>query len=143
MTIDDLYAKAAFDDDDRDMGTSGLCATFALALYERLTALGMQASFVIACVGDASLKPSDLHWRHALVEHAGKFYDVDGEVLGEHVLDNYCWGTLSPHRTLMPLSKQDFLLLIDSTPNAYDENYYRIWGNKLKAASNAINIEFA
>lgn len=85
-----------FDEDDRDIATSGLCATFALAMKQVFPDLQL----ALLCLADENGKAqlcrdgSGLMWRHAVAIEGDAILDVDGHVRMEHISENYCWGNL-------------------------------------------------
>jgi hypothetical protein len=134
IDIDALIERAGIDEDDRDIGTSGLCGVFALALYRDLLRRGVTSEIVFLALG--STDPRRLNWRHALVRANGRYFDVDGEVLLEHAIENYCWG--NPHRdpaVVVPVTfKQATDIIRELRPSAYDHRYRMIWKRKLASA---------
>lgn len=129
-----IIAAADFDDHQRDIATSGLCATFALALLEVARRNGAQAQAVVAYVGDPSLHPAKITWRHALIEADGRYFDIEGEVEPEHVIENYCWGRATDECGLLALDDARFQALINSTRNAFDAAWLTKWAAALSAS---------
>lgn len=130
-----IIERAGFDESDRDSGTSGLCATFALVLYRALAERGIPAQIVFICKqGKAAAGPTDLIWRHAAVKVAGSYFDIDGEVELEHMIQNYCWGGIEPEGGIaVPVTPSQAIEIIRKERTAYDARYRNIWRAKLKA----------
>lgn len=127
-----LIADAGFDDHDRDIGTFGLCGTFALALHARLSEAGITAVPVLAHVGKVPTDLAQISWRHALIEVAGVLFDIEGDIEPEDALANYCWGTTAPEVGLLRLSIDDFSAIIQRTRNAYDPSWHAQWTKTLR-----------
>ncbi|RYD62851.1 MAG: hypothetical protein EOP83_13570 [Verrucomicrobiaceae bacterium] len=135
MDVASLIDRAGLDENDQDMGTSGLCGVFALALYRDLLRRGIASQIVFLSLGDCG-DVRNLEWRHVMVRIGDRYFDVDGEVLLEHAIENYCWG--NPQRkssTAVPVTfKEATDILRELRPSAYDHRYRMIWGRKLRAA---------
>lgn len=130
-----MIAAAEFDDNQRDIATSGLCATFALALLKVARRHGANAQAVVAYVGDPSLHPAKITWRHALIEADGRYFDIEGEVEPEDVVENYCWGRTTEKCGLLALDDSRFQALINSTRNAFDAAWLKTWTAALSASA--------
>lgn len=130
-----MIAAADFDDHQRDIATSGLCATFALALLKVARRHGDHAQAVVAYVGDPSLHPAKITWRHALIEADSRYFDIEGEVLPEDVIENYCWGRTTEKCGLLALDDARFQTLINSTRNAFDAAWLTKWTAALSASA--------
>lgn len=134
--VERLIVDAEFDEHDRDIGTGGLCGTFAIALHTTLLESGIRATPTLAYVGGIPSDISEISWRHALIAVDGALFDIDGHVLPEHVLENYCWGTTSKIFGLIELEFVDFAKLIKSTRNAFDAAWLRQWTSQLARNAN-------
>lgn len=129
-----LIADAEFDDHDRDIGTAGLCGTFALALHSLLAEAGVTAIPVLAHVGKVPADLGKLAWRHALIEVDGVLFDIEGDIEPEHAIANYCWGTSSLEAGLLRVSLTEFAAIIRRTRNAYDQSWFAQWTTMLRAS---------
>lgn len=132
-----LIDDAAFDEHDRDIATAGLCGTFALALLETLRSEGISAKGAVAYIGEPSLNPRRIEWRHALIISDGQYFDVDGEVQPAHVLENYCWGRATKPCGLQTLDDDAFRTLITRTRNSFDGRWLARWAGCLRRAARA------
>lgn len=130
-----LIDDAAFDEHDRDIATAGLCGTFALALLETLRSEGISAKGAVAYIGEPSLNPKRIEWRHALIISDGRYFDVDGEVKPTHVLENYCWGRATKPCGLQNLDDEAFRTLIIRTRNSFDGRWLARWARSLRRAA--------
>lgn len=127
-----LIADTGFDDHDRDIGTAGLCGTFAMALHDRLAEAGIPAVPVLAHVGKVPCDLARLAWRHALIDVNGVLFDIEGDIEPEHAIANYCWGTTSPETGMLRVGFADFSEIIRRTRNAYDRSWYNQWTRMLR-----------
>ncbi|PZQ94670.1 MAG: hypothetical protein DI533_21705 [Cereibacter sphaeroides] len=130
-----LIERAAIDEHDRDIATSGLCGTFALALLQVLEASAIRAEPVVAFIGKPSSSWRHIKWRHALVSADGRLFDVDGEVEEAHVLENYCWGRATEACGFRRLPMKEFRTLITETRNAFDRRWLAFWLETLSKAA--------
>ncbi len=128
----DQKISQLFDENDRDIATSGLCGTFALVLCEYLNSIGVQASPAIVHVGPVT-EMKNISWRHVVVKVENKFFDVEGEVLENDVIENYCWGTLSSINGILSITIEDLKTVLKSTKNSYCSRYDKKWKEKLNA----------
>lgn len=131
--VDTAITAADFDEHDRDSATSGLCGTFALALADVLSERGIAYRFVLAVAGPITANVADLPWRHALVEVDGHLFDVEGEVLAEHVLENYCWKVRPDGRALVTLRDAEFRTVLESTPGTIDQSRRGEWATRIRS----------
>jgi hypothetical protein len=99
--IAEIVRRAGLTEHDIDLATSGLCGTFALALYRHLTNQGIPARLAFVCLrrkdGSPDYVPGHdgdirhIRWRHALVESGGAYFDIEGRIELAHAFHNYCW----------------------------------------------------
>ena|SRR6185437_9727186 len=130
----------SFDEDDRDSGTSGFCGTFALILHYVLKRYGVPSQLVFVCVPPPPNKNTETYWwRHALVEVDGSYYDVDGKVEPEHVISNYCWGSINCEGFLKPVSENEFIKEIRSVKSACSLTQLMAWKQKLEAGITSLS----
>lgn len=129
--VANLIDAAEFDENDRDIGTAGLCGTFAIALHTVLQSYGIAARPKLAYIGALPKDWRRIHWRHAVLEVDGKLFDVDGHVEPAHVLDNYCWKSPDA-RGFHQLTFSQFSSLIKTTRNAFDVRWLTYWSDRLK-----------
>lgn len=134
-----IVDAAAFSDHDRDMGTSGLCGTFALAVK---SAIGDVRLALLCPKGEDEfpLRAEDgsLQWRHAVVLHGGDIIDIDGRVLLQDIVNNYCWD--APPRAggvLVEVGEDELLAILKSDRKSFDSGYLETWSRMLAAAASA------
>lgn len=136
IDLDLIIAGAGFDDDDRDLGTSGLCGTFALALHD---ALG-EGRLALLCPNDATGRPlrvsgGELQWRHAVLFLDGALHDIDGKVELDHAIENYCWGNPEGDGgSLVFVSRDRFEEIMKGDSKSFDQVRLERWKAMLDSA---------
>jgi len=136
-----LFDQAALTEHDVDLATSGLCGTFALALYREVIRRGVPALLVFACLGKPDGTPEfvpghegdirQIRWRHALVKVGNDFYDVEGRVEVAHVYENYCWNQVVAGGVSIPVTLRQFIDILRQTRSSYDGRNYVRWKRAL------------
>ena len=136
--IDALLERCRFSEDDIDLATSGLCATFALSLYRDLLKRGIETDLVLICLADKDGKPAcgqksgNIFWKHVAVRHNDNYYDIYGNEKLTDMISNYCWdnprgsGGVPVQVTFKHLTK----IMRDHKP-AYDRQYRLNWKARL------------
>ncbi len=128
--VENLIINAPLTDDDRDIGTSGLCGMFALALYR---AVIDQHPRLVLIGGKREGKPirtksGKLYWSHAAVKVGTNFYDIDGKQQISWLFSNYAWSLpLGAEPEIIELPPEEFVKEIKSVNNARDRRYYIRW----------------
>lgn len=137
MDIAEVIAAAEFDEYDADMGTAGLCGTFALALKEVFPQVGL----ALVCLNDADSKVQIGKrdgipvWKHVVALNDGLLLDVDGSVKLEHVIENYCWDNkLGSGGDLYPVSVERLREIVLSDNRSFDARWFDKWTEELKRA---------
>lgn len=136
--IEKILDRAKLNDRDYDLGTCGLCGTFALALHDIATEEGLKVDLVFACESFASGSPYDnknrLMWRHALIRFEDQLYDVEGiQSNHDHIKSNYCWGSLADGAgTFVTVNRSKFVLEIKTTKSSYSQRHFNEWKSRLK-----------
>lgn len=131
-----VIETAAFDENDIDAGTACFCGTFALAMKSAFN----EAELGLIVLNDAHGHPAvaedgQYYWRHAVVIVEDKLYDIEGEVLLEHLIENYCWNnSKGKGGALVEVAEDVFLAHIDDAKGSLDPVYLENWSNKLIAA---------
>lgn len=131
--------SAGFDDNDVDMATSGLCATFALSMNAVRPDLGM----ALLCCAHADGSPilcedGDPSWRHVVILENDQLLDIDGVVRLDQAIENYCWGHLgSGTGCLVPISRADLILLVHADRKSFDARYFARWTAMLRSSLRA------
>jgi hypothetical protein len=139
MTPIELIDAADFSDHDRDMGTAGFCAMFALALYRAMLDQSPTLVLVSALKNGEVLRVPDggMWWCHAAVKIGDHYYDIEGEQLSHWMINNYAWaiGPRTPHltATLIELPARQFVNEIRTTHGARDWRFYTKCKNKFSA----------
>ncbi len=134
-----LVDTAGFSEHDRDMATSGLCGTFALALK----AVFEDIRLALLCPRSSEghpLRTTDggLQWRHAVALHGKDIVDIDGRVQFQDIVANYCWGApSSAGGILVEVTETELTEILKSDRKSYDEGYLRRWSEMLALASTA------
>ncbi len=127
MTVLDIIDSAQFTDHDRDIGTSGLCGMFALALYRAVISLN-PTLILVCCERNGEImraKDGGVVWRHAALKVEGQYYDIEGQQQPEWLLSNYVWGDARVVRgVLVEVSAEEFIREMRSTKNACDWRFY-------------------
>ena len=143
MNIELLIETANFSDYDRDSGTGGFCAMFALALYRAV--MDQNPELVLVC-GEKNgqllrNKKGEVYWRHAAAKVNGRYYDIEGEQQPEWMIDNYVWGLSSSdyEGVLAVFSPEEFIHEIRSTPSARDWRFYNKCKTKLERARSLLD----
>jgi hypothetical protein len=75
--IDELIKNSKYTKDDEDIATTGLCGTFALALFRHLKSRGIAAKLVL--FHDADDDPWN-SWAHVGVNVGDRYYDIRGRI---------------------------------------------------------------
>lgn len=141
-----IIRDANFTEQDYDSGTSGLCATFALAMKEVIPDVQLG---LIVLNGPNNL-PSIAHdgryyWRHAVCLHGRKYYDITGEVKLSDCIENYCWNNVGGKGgQFVPISEY-VLMVYAKHENGYDEKKFQFWKEKLiesKAYQDVNSMDF-
>ena len=135
--VEHIIDLADFDEYDRDMGTSGLCATFAMALKAAFPSL----RYELLCHADENGNPrmakdGDPVWRHAVVrDDEGRIFDVDGKVAMDDIIVNYCWD--NPKHTggvLLAVDDVEFRRIIMADRKSFDDRYFAKWSQMIADA---------
>jgi hypothetical protein len=130
--VEALIERAAFDDEDRDLGTSGLCAQFALCLYDTVAP---NPSCRLALVCDNAVHKRQYPWRHAALAVGERLFDITGAIEARHAIENYCWGPGPGPGAVFKLPRATFLAATTAVKNAYDPKHRgRRWRQKLRQA---------
>jgi hypothetical protein len=127
MDLDEIILASNFDDGDRDVATSGLCGTFALALKKVVP--DVKLALLCWTTSEPAIKP---WWRHVVAIYKDRLYDVDGEVELRDIVDNYCWD--NPERLgghLLEIEEDSLRALLQSDLKSWDDEYFVLWANKL------------
>jgi hypothetical protein len=138
----DKYINERFDESDRDSGTGGFCAMFALAAYRTFIKWNPELVLICHTVDNELLvsKRGAVYWKHAAIKINGKYYDIEGFQEPKWLLDNYLWGLvrvdnkiIEPDRggIILPLAIGDFTKEIRKTKSAVDMSFYRYCVDKL------------
>lgn len=138
MNIEKLIRDCNFSEYERDSGTGGFCAMFALALFR--ATIHENPKLILACAeNDGELlrnKKGELYWRHAAILVNGAYYDIDGRQEPEWIIENYLWGISAKdyEGTLVELSANEFITEIKKTPSAMDWRFYALCKRKIGRA---------
>lgn len=124
----DAIIWGCFSEHDRDLATSGLCGTFALALKDALPDVELE----LVCLTDRDnnilkAEDSEPYWRHVVARHDGDLFDIEGMVFEEDVIANYCLGNSDGHGgALLPVTSADLRSLL-TTDRSFDARHYQRW----------------
>ena len=125
--IDKLIDQACFTEQECDTATSGLCASFALALARTLADHKPQLVLVRPTRNGRVLTTGDgcKQWRHAAVLIDGRIYDIEGEQKIEWLAENYLWGVLGSNgHAIDALIAKEFMREVKQASGALDRAYY-------------------
>lgn len=131
-----LIDRAGFDDHDRDIGTAGFCAMFALALY-RVEIRQQPTLVLVGAKRDGEIvrdKSGDIWWSHAALKLNNRYYDIDGEQKPEWLIGNYGWAMPlgeDMEISLIEMQPREFIDEIKKTPPACDWRFYSKCKKKL------------
>ena len=140
MDIQEVIAAAEFDEHDADMGTNGLCGTFALALK----VVFPEVELALVCLKDAGGririgKDDGIPvWKHVVALHDGLILDVDGSVKLEHVIENYCWDNRRGSGGLLPVSEARLKEIVSSDRKSFDDRWFSKWTDDLHRARDLV-----
>lgn len=141
VDIAEVIAAAEFDEYDADMGTAGLCGTFALALKEVFP----QVDLALVCLtdGDGKVQIGKRDgipvWKHVVALHDGVLLDVDGSVKREHVIENYCWDNkCGSGGDLYPVSAARLREIVLSDNKSFDDRWFAKWSDDLRMARDTV-----
>ncbi|TLX16017.1 hypothetical protein [Rhizobium sp. MHM7A] len=141
MDIAEVIAAAEFDEYDADMGTAGLCGTFALALKEVFPQVDLALICLKGADGKVQMGASDgiPVWKHVVALHDGVLLDVDGSVKLEHVIENYCWdNTVGSGGDLYPVSAARLREIVFSDNKSFDDRWFAKWSDDLRRARDTV-----
>jgi hypothetical protein len=143
MTIPDLdrvIETADFSEWDVDAATCGLCGTFALAMTATFPSLHLELVCLADETGQAKIaRDGQPYWRHAVVRHGERLFDIQGEAQLSDLLDNYCWN--NPHGKggkLVPINGEDLLAMLQGDGKSFDGGYLAYWIKQLEGAVSAL-----
>jgi len=130
---DAVVEEAGFTEYDVDLGTSGLCGTFALALKSAFPHLGL----ALLCLSDFDGSPlrnsrGELHWRHVVATDGDQLFDIDGRVRLDDLIQNYCWD--NPKRgggCLVAVNQRKLIAILHSDMKSFDRRYLEKWSAML------------
>lgn len=134
MVIAEIIDAAGFDEYDADMGTAGLCGTFALALKEVFPEVDLALVCLKGADGNVVVCEEDgiPVWRHVVGLHGDILLDVDGAVQLEHVIENYCWDNKrGSGGSLYPVSAEKLREIVFSDDKSFDERWFNKWVDDL------------
>lgn len=133
--VEDMIERAGFTDDERESGTTGFCAMFALALYRATIHLNPTLVLVGVQRDGKNVKARDggLFWSHAAVEINGQYYDIEGRQQPEWMIDNYIWGYTRSNfeGCIIPLEPRPFVENIRKVVSARDWRFYTMCKKRL------------
>jgi len=134
---------AGFTEHDRDMATSGLCGTFALALNSAFPSVRL----ALICLADGNGRPlfandGDPLWRHAVGLEGDDILDVDGRVELADIVANYCWGhPAAEGGVLVEMEPGALRELLGKDRKSFDARYLSAWTDALKDAASRLQFE--
>jgi hypothetical protein len=141
VDIAEVIDAAEFDENDADMGTEGLCGTFALALKEVFP----QVELALVCLkgpdGKVQFGKSDgiPVWKHVVALYEGAILDVDGSVELEHVIENYCWDNkFGSGGDLYPVSDAHLREIVLADSKSFDDGWFAKWSHDLRRARDTV-----
>lgn len=111
-SVADLIAKANFSVEECDDINHGECGTFAVALFTLLQERGIPSRIGVLVRSDSDDRTKfgdhqSLYWGHMFVEHAGLFYDADGQVTLADMIGNYMSGFVEAGYEVLPIFFDD------------------------------------
>lgn len=137
--IAEAIEAAEFNEYDIDAGTNCFCGTFALALKKSFPEVELG---LIVFNDEKGLpliaKDRQYVWRHAVGIVDDRLFDIEGEVLLEHLIENYCWDNRKGKGgTLVKVTEDVFLAHVDDAKGSLDPIYLESWSNRLLAVKQA------
>jgi hypothetical protein len=141
MEIAEVIAAAEFDEYDADLGTDGLCATFALALKHVFPEVDLALVVLVDADGHVPVDRIDgmPYWRHVVGLHNGAIFDVDGSVELQHLIDNYCWNNrFGKGGKLYSISHEGLTELAKGDDKSFDLKWFEKWVEDLKNAKDRV-----
>lgn len=141
MDIKEVIEAAEFDENDADMGTDGLCGTFALALKEVFPQIELALLCLKGADGKVRMSKSDgiPIWKHVVALHEGLLLDVDGSVKLEHLIENYCWDNRSGSGgDLFPVSEARLKEIVSADNKSFDDRWFEKWTDDLRKARDVV-----
>lgn len=140
--LSDIIEAAGFDEYDRDIGTAGLCGTFALAMKQVFPDLSLGLIVLNDKNGQpATYRGGKYYWRHAVAICEGELFDIYGRVLLEHTVENYCWGNIrGKGGCLVTVTEEDMRRHLKDERGSFDARRYKMWSEALAAAKNRLSL---
>ncbi len=141
MDIEEVIEAAGFDEHDTDMGTNGLCGTFALALKTVFPEVELALICLKGLDGTIQIGKKDgiPVWKHVVALHEGMLLDVDGSVELKHVIENYCWDNKKGSGgDLLPVSEARLKEIVLSDQKSFDDRWFAKWTNDLRTARDTV-----
>lgn len=141
MNIADVIEAAEFDEYDVDMGTAGLCVTFALALKQVFPDVDLTLVVLVDQGGSVCVNKQDgiPLWKHVVGLHNGVLLDVDGAVKLEHVIENYCWDNrFGKGGKLFPISHEGLREIAMADNRSFDDRWFEKWATDLARARSKV-----
>ncbi|WP_315922008.1 hypothetical protein [Mesorhizobium sp. SP-1A] len=137
--IAEAIRAAEFDEYDLDAGTNSFCGTFALALKKSFPEIELGLIVFNDEKGQPLIaKDGQYVWRHAVGVADDRLFDIEGEVLLEHLIDNYCWNNpKGKGGSLVRVTEDEFLAHVDDTKGSFNPTYYRKWMKAILRGRNA------
>lgn len=136
----DVIETAGLGDDDIDIGTSGMCGTFALAL--KAVFPEVELGLIVLNGGNGKpLRAKDgfYFWRHVVAICEDRLFDVEGEVLLDHVIENYCWGNVrGDGGSLVKVKELDLLAHLADEKGSLDVGHFSRWRATLASTRNSV-----
>lgn len=138
--IAEAIGAAEFDEYDIDAGTNSFCGTFALVLKKSF----LEVELGLIVFNDENGQPliakdGQYVWRHAVGVVDDRLFDIEGEVLLEHLVENYCWNNpKGKGGSLVRVTEDQFLAHVDDAKGSFDPAYYAKWTMAILRGRNAV-----
>lgn len=138
--IAEVIKVVSFDEYDIDSGTNSFCGTFAMVLKKSFPDVELGLIVFDDAKGQPLIaKDGQYVWRHAVVIVDNRLFDIEGEVLLEHLVDNYCWDNpKGKGGSLVRVSEDVFLAHVDDAKGSFDPAYFKKWMKAILRGRNAV-----
>lgn len=130
---------AGFSEWDRDSATEGLCGTFALALKAEFP----QVDLDLICLADGQGKAliaadGQPYWKHVVARVGDRLFDIDGAVLLDDLILNYCWDNpRGKGGTALPVNAAELKTLLNGDGKSFCAHYMDKWQADLRPGAQA------
>lgn len=140
--VETAIRLAGFTEWDRDSATEGLCGTFALALKAEFP----QVDLDLICLDDGEGKAliavdGQPYWKHVAARVGDRLFDIDGEVLLDDLIANYCWDNpRGKGGTALPVDADKLETLLKGDGKSFCAHYMDKWQADLRRGAQTVLV---